>query len=246
MTLTSFAATGFAFFIATAAARADCMTQTLPFAGVARTYSLCVPAEAKPGLPVLLLLHGSYGDGAHIAALWEDFAARRGIILVAPDALHRDAWRLKDDSPNFLHAVVNEVQTRYAADRRRLYLFGQSGGAVYGLTLAMLESDYFAAIAIHAGAWRLPAEFKAIPLARRKIPLKIIVGDKDEYFSATAVHGTKAALSAAGFPIEVEIVPGQHHGFVPEIAAATEESAWRFLAPVALTSEPVFLEYGDR
>src|ERR1043166_8093231 len=103
------------------------------------------------------------GGGAHIAALWEDFAARRGIILVAPDALHRDAWRLKDDSPNFLHAVVNEVQTRYAADRRRLYLFGQSGGAVYGLTLAMLESDYFAAIAIHAGAWRLPAEFKAIP-----------------------------------------------------------------------------------
>lgn len=180
-----------------------------------------------------------------MVALWRDFAARRGIILVAPDALHRDAWRLKDDSPNFLHAVVNGVQTRYSADRRRLYLFGQSGGAVYGLTLAMLESDYFAAIAIHAGAWRLPAELKAIPLARRRIPLKIIVGDKDEYFSATAVHGTKAALSAAGFPIEVEIVPGQHHGFVPEIAAATEESAWRFLAPVALTADPVFLEYGD-
>jgi poly(3-hydroxybutyrate) depolymerase len=245
MRLSSFAAVGLAFFIATAAARADCTTETLPFAGVTRSYSLCVPAEAKPDMPVLLLLHGSYGTGARIALLWQDFAARRGIILVAPDALHSDAWRLKDDSPDFLHAVVNEVQTRYSADRRRLYLFGQSGGAVYGLTLAMLESDYFAAIAIHAGAWRSPAEFKAIALARRRIPLKIIVGDKDEYFSATAVHGTKAALSAAGFPIEVEIVPGQHHGFIPEIAAATEESAWRFLAPVTLTANPMFLEYGD-
>jgi len=216
------------------------------FAGVARTYSLCLPAGPRPGLPVLLLLHGSYGDGASIAALWQDFAARRGIILVAPDALHRDAWRLKDDSPDFLHAVVNDVQARYAADRRRLYLFGQSGGAVYGLTLAMLESQYFAAVAVHAGAWRSPAEFEAMALARRRIPLKIIVGDRDEYFSATPVHRTVTALEAAGFPIELEIVPGQHHGFVPQIAAATEESAWRFLAAVALTSNPVFLDYGDR
>jgi len=225
------------------AASAACAPQTLPFAGVQRSYVLCLPPDLKPNLPVLLLLHGSGSSGARMAALWQDFAARERIIVVAPDARHNEAWNLKDDSPDFLHAIVNGIETRYSADRRRLYLFGQSGGAVYALTLAMLESDYFAAVAVHAGGWRSSAEFKAIQFARRKIPIKIIVGDRDEYFSMSSVHRTQGGLSAAGFPIELEIVPGQHHGFIPQIAAATEESAWRFLAPTTLLENPVFVEY---
>jgi poly(3-hydroxybutyrate) depolymerase len=178
-----------------------------------------------------------------MAALWEIFAAREGIILVAPNALHNDAWHLKDDSPDFLHAIVNDVQSRYAVDRQRLYVFGQSGGAVYALTLAMLESQYFAAVAVHAGGWRSPAEYKVMQFARRKIPLKIIVGDRDEYFSTISVRSTEDGLKAAGFPIELEVVPGQHHGFIAEIAAATEESAWHFLAPITLQGAPIFVQY---
>lgn len=241
------AAISFLWLILCAAvpANAACESQTLSFAGAARTYTLCLPPGSKANLPVLLLLHGSGGSGAGIAALWEIFAVREGITLVAPNALRSEAWHLKEDSPDFLHAVVNEVQTRYAADRRRLYLFGQSGGAVYALTLAMLESQYFAAMAIHAGAWRSPAEFKVMQLAQRRIPLKIIVGDRDEYFSASSVRRTEDGLKAAGFPIELEIVPGQHHGFVPEIAAATEDSAWRFLKPVTLPQNPIFVQYSQ-
>ena len=41
----------------------------------------------------------------------------------------------------------------------------------------------------------------------------------------------------------MQIVPGQHHSFTREIAAATEESAWRFLAPVTLTQDPIFIQY---
>jgi poly(3-hydroxybutyrate) depolymerase len=236
-------ALGFVSLGAIAAAKADCVSQRLTFANIQRSFVLCLPPGSKPGLPVLLLLHGSGGRGAEMAALWEGFAAREGIILLAPDALHNDAWHLKDDSPDFLHALINGVQTRTAADRRRLYLFGQSGGAVYALTLAMLESQYFAAVAIHAGGWRSPAEFKVMSLARRRIPLKIIVGARDEYFSTASVRRTQDALKTAGFPMELEIVPGQHHGFTGEIAAATEDSAWRFLASVTLTEKPIFIEY---
>lgn len=204
---------------------------------------LCLPAETKPGMPVLLLLHGSGGSGGGIAALWEEFAAREGIILVAPDSLRNDGWHLKDDSPDFLRAIVNGVQTRAGADRRRLYLFGQSGGAVYALTLAMLESRYFAAVAVHAGGWRSPAEFKAMELAQRKIPLKIIVGDRDQYFSVSSLHRTQDALISSGFPMELEVVPGQHHEFTAQIAPAIEGSAWRFLAPLTLRENPVFVQY---
>jgi poly(3-hydroxybutyrate) depolymerase len=229
----------------TVAAQAGCSRQSLPFADIPRTYVLCLPEQTKPNLPVLLLLHGSGGSGASIASLWKDFAVRESIILVAPDALRNEAWHLKEDGPDFLHAIVNEVQTRTAADRRRLYLFGQSGGAVYALTLAMLESQYFAAVAIHAGAWRTPPEFKVMQFARRKIPLKIIVGDRDEYFHASFVHRTDDALKAGDFPVELEVVPGQHHGFTPEIAAATEDSAWRFLTRVTLADAPIFAQYSQ-
>src|ERR1041385_2377125 len=239
----TFVAALFVACLTAAGARANCIPQALPFAGIQRSYVLCLPAETKPGSPVLLLLHGSGSSGAHIATLWEPFAAHEGIILIAPDALHNDAWHLRDDSPDFLHTIVNDVQGRYGADRRRLYLFGQSGGAVYALTLAMLESQYFAGVAVHAGAWRSSAEFKVMQLAQRKIPLKIIVGDRDEYFSASAVHRTEGALKAAGFPMELELLPGQRHEFTPEIAPTTEASAWHFLAPVTLIENPVFIEY---
>lgn len=229
--------------LATAAARANCVPQSLTFASVPRSYILCVPTETKPKLPVLLLLHGSGSSGAYIASLWKDFGMREGIILAAPDSLHNDGWHLKDDSPEFLHAIINDVQTRTAADRRRLYLFGQSGGAVYALTLAMLESQYFAAVAVHAGGWRTPPEFKVMDFARRKIPLKIVVGDRDEYFSVSSEHRTEDALKIAGFPMELELVPGQRHEFSPAIAPATEESVWRFLAPLRLAENPVFVEY---
>jgi poly(3-hydroxybutyrate) depolymerase len=235
-------ATGISCLAATAP-RADCVPQAVSFADIQRTYTLCTPNEVKAASPVLLLLHGSGSNGAYIASLWKDFAARKGIILVAPDSRRDDGWHLKEDGPDFLHTVVDDVQTRYATDRRRLYLFGQSGGAVYALTLAMLESQYFAAVAVHAGGWRSPEEFKVMQLARRKIPLKIMVGDRDEYFSLSSEHRTQDGLKAQGFSSELEIVAGQHHGFTPEIAPATEESAWRFLSPVALGENPVFIDY---
>src|SRR6185437_1113643 len=102
---------------ATSIAQADCVSETLAFANIQRSYVLCLPAEMKTGLPVLVLLHGSGSSGAYIASLWKDFAASEGIVLVAPDALHNGAWHLKDDSPAFLHAMANDVQTRTAADR---------------------------------------------------------------------------------------------------------------------------------
>ena len=108
----------------------------------------------------------------------------------------------------------------------------------------MIESRAFAAMAIHAGSWRNPSDFKMIGLATRHMPLKIIIGDQDEYFSLASVHETEDALKKAGFSIEVEIVPGQHHGFNTQTAAGTEDSAWAFLKNKALDGPPIFADYG--
>src|SRR5262249_7820110 len=143
-------------------------------------------------------------------------ADQEGIILAAPDSLQIEAWHLDKDGPDFLRAVVDDVAQREKIDGRRVYLFGQSGGAVYALTLAMLESNYFAAVAIHAGAWRERGEFQVMDYAKRRIPLKIIIGDRDEFFSISSVRQTQSALSDAGFPIDVSVLEGRHHVYSDE------------------------------
>jgi dienelactone hydrolase len=98
-------------------------------------------------------------------------------------------------------------------------------------------------MAIHAGAWRHPDEFKLIGFAERRIPLKIIVGDRDEFFPLRAVRATQDALKRAGFPIEVEIVPRQHHRYNESTAPGINESAWTFLRDKTLGEAPVFTDY---
>jgi poly(3-hydroxybutyrate) depolymerase len=222
---------------------AEIAERTLSYEGNTRTFFEYAPASSTSSASLLLLLHGSGGNGFRMAELWKEFADREGIVLVAPNAWRRDAWRLKEDGPDFLHTVVQSAEATHSVDGRRMYLFGQSGGAVYALIMAMLESRYFAAAAVHAGAWREAAEFRAMVLAQRKVPLKIIVGDRDEFFPTSAVHQTEEALKRAGFPIDVEIVEGQHHAYVPDVAAAINESAWGFLTAHALSDPPVFTIY---
>jgi poly(3-hydroxybutyrate) depolymerase len=199
------------------------------FAGLERSYSLFAPASAEAApAPLIVLLHGSYGSGAAILSRWTALAEQEGIVLVAPDAREREAWQLRADGPQFIRAVIAEVAAKHPIDRARIYLFGSSGGAVYSLTLSMVESQLFAATAIHAGAWRAPNEFRALQYAKRKVPIGIFIGDKDEYFPLFAVRKTQRALEKAGHPVSVTVIPGHSHRYA-DVALEVNSSAWQFM-----------------
>ncbi len=199
------------------------------FAGLKRSYSLLVPlSAAASGASLLVLLHGSYGNGAAILSLWTTMAEQEGIVLAGPDAREREAWQLRADGPQFMRALIDDVASKHPIDRRRIYLFGNSGGAVYSLTLSMLESQLFAATAVHAGAWRAPNEFRAVPHAQRKIPIAFFIGDKDEYFPLFTVRKTQGALERAGHPVRVTVMPGHSHAYA-QVAAEVNRNAWEFM-----------------
>lgn len=215
---------------------------TLTFDGRERIYFTLNPQTAAAA-PLLVLLHGSGGNGLYMARLWEAAAREAGIALVAPNSLRSDAWQLSADGPDFIHEVVLAAQMKTNVDPRRIYLFGQSGGAVYALNLAMLEAPYFAAVAVHAGSWRRPEEFQILPFAQRKIPVAMIVGDQDEFFTIASVRRTERALSAASMTVSVTIVPGQHHWYNAETAPEINRSAWDFLKEYALDGLPGYVVY---
>jgi poly(3-hydroxybutyrate) depolymerase len=212
--------------------------------GLRRAYYVFVPASVLPGkpAPLLVLLHGSGGTGTDMMRYWTQLAQVQGLILAAPNSKDGTYWRLKEDGPGFIRDAVESVAAAHPVDRQRVYLFGQSGGAVYALMLGMLESEYFAAVAVHAGSWREPANYDVLKVAQRKIPVAIFVGDSDPFFSVKSVRETEDAMRTAGHPVSVTVLPRHQHSLTP-VAPQVTEAAWNFLSGTALNGEPRFVAF---
>src|SRR5215813_7411178 len=170
--------------------------QITQIGGKARAFYLFVPDKLPKNQPVplVLMLHGSGRNGFSLAEKWKDLAKKEAFILVAPDSINSQVWSTPADGPDFLHDLVTDLQSKYAIDPRRIYLFGHSGGACFALYMALYESEYFAAVAIHAGALGREAG-PLVEQAARKIPIYIAVGTVDRSFPLPAVRATRDMLN---------------------------------------------------
>ena len=130
-----------------------------------RPYCVHPPVNAKPGLPVVLLLHGYASNGEAQSRYFDLDSAvdRRAFILVKPHGtpdrvgayfwkagFHR-AWTGADDVV-YLTAVLQDVVGAFGADASRLYVIGHSNGAFMANRLACERSEQIAAIVSLAGA----------------------------------------------------------------------------------------------
>jgi poly(3-hydroxybutyrate) depolymerase len=221
--------------------------ETMVSQGNKRTYYLFVPGGITAERPaaLILLLHGSGRNGSSLVNLWKDIASREKVVLAGPDALDPKGWSSPLDGPEFLHDLVEALRAKYPIDPRRMYLFGHSAGAVFAINMALLESEYFAAAAVHAGAFRDPGEFSPIESAQRKTPISIQVGDKDQFFSVADVKATSDALKEHGFEVEVTIVKRHDHWYY-DLAPKINEAAWDFLKKHQLGADPHYERYNYR
>ncbi len=224
-----------------AAAKDRIEKKTLKFEGRDRTYYVFAPPNLSAPAPLLLLLHGSAPgrNGRLMVNIWKDLANKEGIVLLGPDATRATAWNTRDDGPAFIHAVVEAVRAAYPIDGKRMYIFGHSGGAVFGLLLSLAEAEYFAATAVHAGAIPPQAYGWFNPGARR-IPIKIFVGTDDAFFPLSAVRATRDFLQEKGFPVELTEIAAHTHNYY-DVAPKINRDAWDFLKGHSV-AEPRYLE----
>jgi len=120
--------------------------------GQTRAYYLFIPDRplgAAPA-PLLITLHGSGHNGASLVEYWQGLAEQKGFVVAGPDSSNPQQWKYPEDGPDFLRDVIDAVKAKTAIDPRRVYLFGHSAGAYFGLQISLLESEYFAATAHHA------------------------------------------------------------------------------------------------
>ena len=207
---------------------------TFTWDGVQRTYLCLIPSapDARAALPVVVLLHGSDHVGSEMTGAWRGLAVKKGLILVAPDSLRSEVWNLESDSPAFLHAAVEQVAARHPVDRKRIYLFGHSGGANYAIVLALVDSGYFAAAGAHAGALNEDDD-KLFQYAQRKTPLALWVGNQDPLFSVERVTQTRDAFAAHDFPVQLIVIPNHGHLY-EDVSMQVNQEAWDFFRQHAL------------
>lgn len=218
--------------------------QKLSSGGVQHSYYLYVPPSVVPTTeaPLLVLLHGSGSDGRSMLHEWMALADAEGLVLVAPNSTSLVGWRVREDGPEFLHDVIEAAIGQAHIDRRRVYMFGYSAGAVYALTIGTIESEYFAALALFAGSWRDRENFLALKYARRPIPVAFFIGDVDSFFPMSSVRETKAAFEKAGHPVLLKVLPHQGHLYAA-VSARVNADAWEFLRTTTLQAAPVYRPY---
>jgi len=216
--------------------------QTIEFDGKKRVYYLYVPEKVGSKPPLIVTLHGSGRDGLSLVEKWKDIADQEGFIVAGPDAMNSAEWNSTDDGADFLRVIVEQLESKYAIDPKRVFLFGHSAGAVYALNLSMTESEYFAATAVHAGSWRSNEEFDYVHLAKRKTPIAIFIGDVDQYFPIDSVKKTEELLKSNQFPIQITVMKGHDHWYY-DLAPDINRNAWAFLKQHSLNAEPKFTEY---
>jgi poly(3-hydroxybutyrate) depolymerase len=160
---------------------------------------------------------------------------------VAPDSANPREWSMNTDGPEFLHDVVEAVRTKNSVDGKRIYIFGHSAGAVFALYMGVMESRYFAAAGVHAGA--MGEDFYPyIDLAKRKIPITIWVGTEDPYFKMPLVKATQAELNKHGFDAQVVEMKGHDHNYYA-VAKDLNPKIWEFFRNHPLDQEASWQVY---
>ncbi|HYW73557.1 MAG TPA: PHB depolymerase family esterase [Pyrinomonadaceae bacterium] len=224
-------------------AKDDITKELITSNGKTRAYYLYVPSTVKADspAPLIVMLHGSGRVGNSLVEKWKDLAKKENFIIAGPDSSNTQVWAMPQDGPEFLRDLVEELKKKYPINPRRVYLFGHSAGASFSLEMSVMEPEYFAATAIHAGA--LPGSARElVPMAKRKIPMFIQVGDSDQFAPLNVVRATRDFLKDNGFAVELTEIPKHDHWYY-DMAPKINLAAWEFLKKYELDKDPVYRKF---
>jgi dienelactone hydrolase len=95
-----------------------------------------------------------------------------------------------------------------------------------------MDSDLFAAIAVHAGALQANPD-GLFEQADRKMPIAIWVGDRDPNFPVDTVEATRRLYAVNGYEIKLNVILNHDHNYYA-ISDQVNGRAWEFLKGVRM------------
>lgn len=133
--------------------------------GRERQYRLYLPESHPDSLPLVIVLHGTYGTGERMqkALGFDEYAGQYGFMVAYPNAYTppeaRQTARWNDgretlessqqgiDDVAFILEMIEHINANTPVDRRRIYVTGASNGGIMTYRLGCAAAKTFAAIA---------------------------------------------------------------------------------------------------
>lgn len=204
-------------------------------------YRLYVPANARAGMPLVVMLHGctqspeTFARGTGMNLLADEF----GFLVAYPgqttSANAQRCWnwfnpgdqRRDRGEPALVAGVARQVITDLQADPRRVYVAGLSAGGAAAAVVAAEYPELFAAVGIHSGiacgaARDLPSALFAMQRGRGSrpgaatgafVPTITFHGDRDTTVNmVNSGEIMAAAVAALDRPIEKRVDTGKSDG----------------------------------
>ncbi|SER36786.1 polyhydroxybutyrate depolymerase [Lentzea xinjiangensis] len=158
-----------------------------------RSYTAYVPARLAPGAPLLVVLHGSFEDGAAIRRNtgygFDVLADRHGFAVAYPDG-YEQGWndcrrvaatparRENVDDAGFVRALVADLHGRHGVDDTRFFAAGYSNGGQMVFRLASEMPDRLAGIAAVSANLPVAEDSSCAPMTT-SVPVLTMAGTAD-------------------------------------------------------------------
>jgi predicted esterase len=181
---------------------------------------LFLPPDHDPSkpAPVLIALHG-FGDRANgTPTQWRRLTAKRGVVLVVPQGVRRVgpgySWHSADEADTILGLTLDWLDERVTVDREQVVLAGFSQGGFMAMALGARHHEVFAGVIPVAGGY-IPEIDAPQPASGRDGPrFYFMVGSRDD--AAPQSRLAAADFTAAGYDVELRVLPGVGHVFPRE------------------------------
>ena len=193
-------------------------------AGSSRTvdvpYLLYLPGDygrdPRAQWPLIVFLHGASerGDDPSVITRYSipafltntlDFP----FVVLSPQSPLDDWWSNQTD---VLNALLNQIQSTYAVDPRRIFLTGQSMGGYGTWALALKYPTRFAAIVPVASGWDYTGEFVPANICDLKnVPIWVFHGALDTSVLPDQVTAMVQALQNCGGNVRFTLYPDADH-----------------------------------
>ena len=232
---------------------------TIQVGGLQRTYLTYVPRTFAKEAPLVVVMHGSGENGAHVRRWtgygFERLADQHGFAVVYPDG-YEGYWnacnivgdysanKLNIDDVGFLTAMVDKLVAEIGADRASVFAAGISRGGHMAFRLALEAPSHFRAVAAVAANVPVLENFKCKPSGQDTSSVMIMNGTKDplnpfnggevKFFGLFARGKVRSSLESGQYFADLNNITGRPETNQTEVAGGVhlEQVLWRSDAKV--------------
>lgn len=183
--------------------------------------------------PLILYLHGAGERGNNLDYLKVGGLPRKledqtdfPFIVVSPQTDGEHEFWSETEIGNALSTLLQEIQTSYAVDAKRIYLTGVSAGGNGTWEIALRNPARFAALVPVAGYYGFPFKVPDNICDLKDVPIWAFHGAKDETVPLEAEEGLVMALKACGGDSQLTVYPAAGHDIGDQVYANSDLYTW--------------------